>query len=242
MIEIAVCEDSIIDLSEIKAMLNDYKKRNLCEVRFTYFTNAIDLVSSIQSGINYQIVLLDIIMPHLNGVDAARELCQYDKEARIIFISSSKEFAVESYEIGAYYYILKPLEKEQLFYLIDKVRAEIDLDEKQSIVVKSKASIVRISLSQLEFVEVVNRTLFYHLNDGSVIEVSGTFSIIETKLLEYPQFVKVHRSYIVNINFIGHIEKRQLIMASTCIIPVAKSYYTNLKTLYLNYLFQDIVH
>lgn len=241
MIKIAVCDDSNEDLSITINILNEYKALGICDIEYESFTSGVELVSSIQAGNTFQIILLDIIMPRVNGIDIAKEINDYDKEVRIIFMTCSQEFAVESYAVGAYYYILKPIKKGQLFQLLNKVRKELEICNEKSIIVKCKSTIVRIVLTQLEFVEVINRTIFYHLNDGTVLQSTGVFSNIEPALLSYRQFVKPHRSYIVNLNYIDFLMPKELLMRSNITIPIAKSCYKSLKDTYFNYLLNENV-
>ena len=74
----------------------------------------------------FDILLLDVIMPGENGIDAAREIRRYDNNVKIIFLTSSAEFAVESYTVGAYFYQLKPIWEESFFRLMDSVIAECE--------------------------------------------------------------------------------------------------------------------
>lgn len=114
-------------------------------------------------GGEYDLVLLDVLMPGINGMQVAQELRELDKNVKIIFISSSSEFAVESYRVGAYHYLLKPIDKDLFFQLLDRIRSELSTREEQGFVLKSREGVVGISFTRLEYVEVINKTVNFHL-------------------------------------------------------------------------------
>lgn len=72
-------------------------------------------------GVNYQLLLLDILMPGFTGIQAAREIRTFDSETKIIFLTSSPEFAVESYGVDAFYYLLKHIREGDLFPVLDRL-------------------------------------------------------------------------------------------------------------------------
>ncbi len=129
MLKIAICDDNIADLSNVVSIIGDYQslQRDKNNIKFTAFQSAVDLIASMESGQQYNLVLLDILMPFMTGMDAAKEIRQFNQDVKIIFMTSSPEFAVESYSVDAYYYALKPVWKEKLFVLLDKVISETEL-------------------------------------------------------------------------------------------------------------------
>ena len=98
-------------------------------------------------------------MPGENGIDTAREIRRYDQSVKIIFLTSSAEFAVESYTVGAYFYQLKPIWKDSFFRLTDAVLAECRKRTQHSLILRCKSGVTRITLDSLEYCEVQGRTL-----------------------------------------------------------------------------------
>lgn len=241
MLKIAVCDDNITDLSNISSILDDYQtlQRDKNKIRFAAFHSAVDLIAAMESGQAYDLVLLDILMPFMTGMDAAKEIRQFNQDIKIIFMTSSPEFAVESYSVDAYYYALKPIWKEKLFILLDKVISETEIQLGTSLLIKSKTGLTRIYISRLEFAEVIGRTIHYHLTDGSVIEAVGSMSELEKGLLPYPCFIKTHRSYIINMEYIDTLSQREIKMQSLALVPIAKASYSNVKSAYIKYSFEE---
>ncbi len=240
MLKIAICDDNIADLSNIVSIIGDFQslKRAKNGIKFTAFHSAVDLIAAMESGQPYDLVLLDILMPFVTGMDAAKEIRQFNKDVKIIFMTSSPEFAIDSYSVDAYYYALKPIWKEKLFILLDKVISETEIQSGSSFLVKSRSGLTRIYNSRLEFVEVIGRTIVYHLSDSSVIEAVGSMQVLEKELLSHPNFIKTHRSYIVNMEHIDTIGQREIKMQSLALVPLAKVNCNTVKQAYITYAFE----
>ena len=241
MLKIAVCDDNIADLSNVVSLIEDYQasQRDKNIIKYTAFQSAVDLIAAMESGQQYDLVLLDILMPFMTGMDAAKEIRQFNQAVKIIFMTSSPEFAVESYVVDAYYYALKPVWKEKLFILLDKVISETEIQLGASFLIKSKTGLTRLYISRLEFVEVIGRTILYHLTDGSVIEAIGSMNEIEKELLSNPCFIKTHRSYIINMDQIDTISQREIKMQSHALVPLAKANYSTVKSAYITFAFEE---
>lgn len=241
MLKIAVCDDNITDLSNILSIVGDYQtlQKDKNKILVTAFHSAVDLVAAMESGQAYDLVLLDILMPLMTGMDAAKEIRQFNQDVKIIFMTSSPEFAVESYAVDAYYYALKPIWKEKFFILLDKVIAETEIQSDASLLIKSKTGLIRVYIHRLEFAEVIGRTIHYHLTDGSDIETVGSMSQLEKELHSYPCFIKTHRSYIINMEHIDTLSQREIIMQSHAAVPLAKTSYRTVKSAYITFAFEE---
>ncbi len=241
MLKIAICDDNISELSNVVSIIGEYQAlhRDKNKINFTAFQSAVDLIAAMESGQQYDLLLLDVLMPLLSGMDAAKEIRQFNQEIKIIFMTSSPEFAVESYAVEAYYYALKPIWKEKLFILLDKVISESEIQLGTGFLIKSKTGLTRIYINRLEFAEVIGRTICYHLTDGAVIEATGSMSQLEKELLTSPCFIKTHRSYIINMEQIDTLSQREIKMQSLAVVPMAKSNYNAVKAAYISYAFKE---
>ena len=128
-------------------------------------------------------------MPGENGIHVAGEIRQYDETMKIIFLTSSAEFAVQSYTVGAYFYKLKPIWTESFFHLMDAVTSECEKEQENALVLCCKSGITRINLSKLEYCEVIGRTLTFHLENGQVLESSGSLDELSSQLAPYHNFL-----------------------------------------------------
>ena len=119
MLQLAFCDDDLSELQTIQTLLDRYRVARNQEIRYTAFQNAWDLLAEVERGTRYDVLLLDVLMPGQNGIEVAGELRQYDNNVKIIFLTSSPEFAVQSYAVGAYFYQLKPIWAESFYRIID---------------------------------------------------------------------------------------------------------------------------
>ena len=187
---------------------------------------------------DYDIFLLDIMMPGINGMQAAHEIRSFDVGAKIVFLTASPEFAVESYAVKAYDYILKPVSKDKLFFILDAVIAD-EQKPLEGLTLKTQSGVVRILFSKLAFVEIMNKKLYFHLADGGVREVSSTLADFEDKLLTRPEFFKVHRSYIVNLWQVVELGSKELITNAGKTVPISRLLYVKVREAYMKHLFLE---
>lgn len=158
MIQIGLCDDDLAILGQLRVLLDRYRVERNAEIASAAFQSPLELLAEIEKGMRFDILLLDVIMPGENGIDAAREIRRYDNNVKIIFLTSSPEFAVQSYAVGAYFYQLKPIWEDSFFRLTDSVIAECRRADQRSLILRCKTGISRIDLDQLLYCEVLGRT------------------------------------------------------------------------------------
>ena len=151
MIQIGFCDDDLSILSELRVLLDRYRVERNVEIASAAFQSPLELLTEIERGTRFDILLLDVMMPGENGIDTAREIRRYDQSVKIIFLTSSAEFAVESYTVGAYFYQLKPIWQESFFRLLDSVIAECAKSGSMSLILRCKSGITRVELDKLEY-------------------------------------------------------------------------------------------
>ena len=189
---IAICEDNKEDLANILSLLEKYKQEHNAFLTYTTFNSGVDLLSKEKNCI-YTLYLLDVIMPLVNGVEVAKEIRSFNPEAKIIFLTSSPEFAVESYSVNATDYILKPVKEDRFFSVLDSLLMDIQ-NPQEGLTIKTKNSINRILFSRLSYVEVMNKKVYFHLSDNSIRVTTARLSEFENILCTRPEFMRVHRS------------------------------------------------
>lgn len=236
MIQIAVCDDDERELSRLLELISEYRQAHGLDFVCKPFNNGLDLLANLKGG-EYSLILLDVLMPGFDGIQTAREIRTADQNVKLLFLTSSPEFAVESYAVGAFHYLLKPANVERLFPILDQAFANATRPDDVRLTVKSKTGLTSIPLSRLEYVEVLSRMVGFHLTDGSVLETAGTLAAYEDELLVRPEFVKVHRSYLVNLAQVETLERTEAITRQNHRIPVSRSLHAQVKEAYLQFLF-----
>lgn len=237
MIKIAFCDDDMEVLHQMNELLDRYRVERNEDITYAAFQSPFELLTEIEKGIRPDILFLDVVMPGQNGMDVAKEIRQYDTNMKIIFLTSSPEFAVESYSVGAYFYQLKPIWEESFFRLMDAVLAECEKKKKSSLILRSKDGITRIDLQQLEYCEVLGRKLLFHLEDGAVLESAGSLDDLAGQLMQYSNFFRPHRSFLVNMEYIQNISSRSIKMVNDAEIPIPHGKCSEIKNTYMEYAF-----
>ncbi len=240
MLQLAICDDNIDELSNMVQLINQYRSSRNLDCEYAVFSNGFELVSALEKGKRFDIYCLDIIMPGFTGIDVAKEIRTYDKTAPILFFTSSPEFALESYSVKAINYVLKPISKDMLFITLDEVLEHIKVEENEAaVIVKGTEGIQRILISNLVFAEVLGRNVLYHLRSGKVIECTEPFTSVCNTLLKYGCFIKTHRSYIVNMQYVDTIENNKVTLQTLSSVPVAQGKTREIKERYLNYQMEE---
>ncbi len=237
MLRIAICDDDLRELAAIASLLHQYKAEKDGEIRYETFHGALALLDAMRQQ-SFDILLLDVMMPGINGMRVAREIRGFDREVKIIFLTSSTEFAVESYAVNAHYYLLKPGTASGLFPILDRIL----LDKRRaadSLYLQSPSGVVRLPFDRIEFLEVRNKKLLFHLSDGSVQEISGALSSYEEALLCRKEYVKVHRSFLVNMEFVDRFGAKELTTCARKAVPISRLLFAQVREAYMQYLFVE---
>lgn len=237
MIKIAFCDDEMEVLHQMNELLDRYQVERNEDITYAAFQSPFELLTEIEKGIRPDILFLDVVMPGQNGMDVAKEIRQYDTNMKIIFLTSSPEFAVESYTVGAYFYQLKPIWEESFFRLMDSVLSECEKKKKNSLILRSKDGITRVNLQQLEYCEVLGRKLLFHLENGAVLESAGSLDDLAGQLMQYSNFFRPHRSFLVNMEYIQNISSRSIKMVNDAVIPIPHGKCSEIKNTYMEYAF-----
>lgn len=239
ILKIAFCDDDLSVLAELRGLLDQYQVERNQSLSCTVFHSPLELLAEVERGSRFDILLLDVVMPGENGITTAAEIRAHDSRVKIIFLTSSSEYAVQSYTVGAFFYQLKPIWKESFFRLMDSVVSTCEKEQTDSLVLQCRNGVVRLELKQLEYCEVIHRTLFFHLSSGRVLESAGSLDDLCRQLAPYDCFLRPHRSYLVNLDYIQSISARAITMSCLTEIPLPRGKYQEVKDRYLEYAFQN---
>lgn len=237
--KIAICEDDTTQQNILTAVLDSYRTPTGEHVQYDVYQTGLDLLASINTHL-YDILLLDILMPGFTGIETAREIRESNEKIPIIFLTTSQEFAVESYRVHAFDYLMKPVEQNALFETLDRAYVMKDNTLEKSIMVQTPKAVYILFLSQIEFVEINNRTLSFHLIDGTVKSISGRLSDYEDTLLKHSEFLKVHRSYIINMDFMKSMNQKSFFTLTENEVPISRNLLPTIKKRYIEHLHSAI--
>ncbi|MEG0397382.1 MAG: LytTR family DNA-binding domain-containing protein [Oscillospiraceae bacterium] len=233
--KIAICDDDDDELIFISSIIDAYKQEQKVPLRCDTFHSATELLAMAKIG-EYDLYILDVMMPCVSGMETAKEIRSFDQDTCIIFLTSSPEFAVESYQYKAQDYLLKPAKAAQLYPLLDTLLAKTRKPQ-ESLGVKTKTGMARILFDNIVFLEVMGKHLYFHLTDGSVREAIAPLAKFEDILLARAEFVRAHRSYIVNLLQVAELTTNEVITFIGEKVPVSRQNYTNVRDAYVAQLF-----
>lgn len=234
---IAVCDDWIEELDTLMGVLERWQSERKTALRYKVFRSAAEMLDAAKEE-KFTLYLLDVMMPGMDGITAAREIRAFDDAADIVFLTTSPGFAYESYSVHALDYLLKPIRAELLFPVLDRLWLQ-EQKPKEGLTLKCGATLIRVLFSQLAYVEVNGKHLYFNLTDGTVHEVFGTLREYEPLLLEQSEFMRIHRSYIVNMLQISELSASGVRTFSGKNLPVSRLLYPQLQKDYMKLLFSE---
>lgn len=235
MVRIALCDNEPSALEELRALLDRYGALRGRRLDTAAYRSSLELLAALERGVRFDALLLDILMPGQNGIEAAAEIRQHDRDVKIIFLSSSPEFGVEAYAVNACQYLLKPIREEALFSALDFIFDTWERERSGSFLLRCRGGIVRVEPRQVEYGEVNHRTLLIHMASGAVLESVGRMGELLAHLAPCGCFLQAHRSYFVNMDYIQQISYRAIVMACGAEIPIPRGKYSGLKDSFLQY-------
>lgn len=236
MFRIALCEDDDTQRKLTQELLNDYIAARDLAARVRVFPSAHELLNALFDE-PYDIYVLDIVMPGMNGIELGREIRQSDRDGTILYLTFSPDFALESYQAKASSYLLKPVARQELFAALDDAIAVHSRRWENGILVKSRGGTVRLPADDILYAELRNRAVSYCLQKGSVESLTITTSFKEAvaPLLNTKNFILCGSSFIVNLHHIRMVDKEGALFSDGRHLSLPKSACTPLRSAWTDY-------
>jgi len=234
---IVICDDDLSDLNQAETLLKVYAEchpERVMEV--TVFQHPDDFLSAFELDPRIHLVLMDMVMPFLSGIQTAKAIRQRNPEVEILCTSASSDYAVESYSVKAANYLLKPLKQELLFPILDDLWLRLNQADQPCLILKDRESITTIALFRIAYIEVHGHRLLIHLRNRSVLSASGTLKELLPVFSQDPHFIHCHKSVLVNLNAVNSIQQSDFVMADLKRVPIARSVFKLVKARYLDHL------
>lgn len=218
MLKVAVIDDNQTEIVKIKEMCERYTVDTKTRILINEFTNGYDFIENYKA--DYDIIFLDIEMPHLNGMAVARKLQSLDSEAILVFITNLSQYAINGYEVGAYDYLLKPVSYEIFKVKLNKIKRVLDVKRKVGLAIQTENGYVRVDVDTLLYAESKGHYVYLKtINDE--YRIRARLSDIEDKLNTL-SFARANQSVLVNLQYINKIERNDIYIAEK-IISISRS-------------------
>lgn len=235
--KIAICDDNKKDLEILEKLLIKYKD-TISTVSFTIdkFTDAFDLYRKISENSFADIYILDLIMEEKNGIDLGTHLRENGCENAIIYVTSSDDFALEAYGVHAIRYLLKPLNEDLLFEAVKYALSHVKPKGEPVFSIKTKTGPLSVPYSNIEYIESYSRMLHVHMTNGKTIKsifIRTSFDDEIKGIANDKIFLQVHKSFLINMDYVKKMTHDSVIMESGKTIPVSKTRAADVRKTYL---------
>lgn len=229
--KIAICEDSDTDQKYIRKLVEDWATDMRHTIQVNVFASAESFLFQYVEHKDYDILLLDIEMGSMDGVELAKKLRQDNETIQIIFITGFPDFMAQGYEVCAVHYLLKPVSRELLAKVLAKAADNLRKTAKAVIFTVDKEE-VRLALSDILYVEAFAHACRITALDEQ-LEVKKSISQIEHILGE--GFIRTHRSYLAGISYIKRISKTEVTLDNGEKLPLSRSNYQAVNQAFIEY-------
>ena len=239
--KIAICDDEKSCLDMVIAVADEYKKdRSEKKISFEFFSSSEDLYSAAEKIGGYDVYVLDVIMPFMNGIELGLKLREADYDGKIVYLTSSEEYSLDAFRVKAFDYIIKPIKKDVFYKVMDDLCASVSEKKGKSLIVKTKEKSVKVNYDSILFAEFNKRAVCYHLAGGKCVEsttVRTTFSQAMQELLCDPRFYACGQSLVVNLDHVTEVENSAVNFASGKSVYVGEKLCRKLRDVWAEYLF-----
>lgn len=227
---IAVCDDVEMEREILCMLLRKFDNKSIVYK----FSCGEDLL---RSSADFDLIFLDIYMNGMTGMETAKILHKKNSKVPIVFLTSSSDYAVESYEVHAFDYILKPMGVERFKEVWDRFLLQHRKNQRY-FVVNCIGKTERLPYEQIEYMESDCHYVTFHMTDGSSIRINGRLDDIEQQL-EDSRFLRCHKSFLINLNLTESMEK-DFIMRSGSRVAYRKREKKQIQQVFYDYIRNEV--
>ena len=227
---IAICDDEQNQIEYITSIVASWSAHegHGCEIRT--FASAEAFLFEYEEDKAYDILLLDVEMKNMNGIELAKRIRKDNNRAEIIFITSHFEFVGEGYEVDALHYLIKPISLEKLTQVLTKATEKLSV-EPLSVVISSDGETVKLYESDILYVESFLHYIVIHTKDNEY-KIKENISVFENKVSDV--FYRIHRSYLVSLKYITRISRTSVNIGNTE-LPLSRGKYDNINRAFIEH-------
>lgn len=227
---IAICDDEQNQIEYITSIVTSWSnhKGHSCEIRT--FASAEAFLFEYEEDKAYDIVLLDVEMKNMNGIELAKRIRKDNNRAEIIFITSHFEFVGEGYEVDALHYLIKPISVEKFTQVLTKAAEKLSV-EPPSVVISCEGETVKLYESDILYVESFLHYIVIHTKDNEY-KIKENISVFENKVSDV--FYRIHRSYLVSLKYITRISRTSVNIGNTE-LPLSRGKYDNINRAFIEH-------
>lgn len=205
---IAVVEDDPAEVGVLRAHFERYSAEGSEEFDVRWFPDGGSFLNNYQPI--YDLVLMDIDLPGINGLDTAQYLRQADLSVALVFVTNLARYAAKGYAVDAMDFLLKPVSYSNFTVTVQRALLRCRREHRPDLLINIPDGVYRISASRIKYIEVINHTLVYHTTEGDLTS-SGNLKDVESRLPPQ-QFIRCNRCYLVNLAFVRAVRGYRLVL------------------------------
>lgn len=240
MLNLTICDDSQIEIDQMLLLLEEFSNNNP-GLQVQTFTSPLGLIKALERGKNFDIYLLDIVMPELSGIDLGSIIRVRNPNASIIFFTNSTEYALNAYKISALQYLLKPVKKSALFNALNQ---SIQLLKRRDLqfIVDTPDGKIPLKHKDIIFIEYINHVMNFHIRSGVISSkyIRVSFSTALESILKDSNFIHPHRAYIINMEHVKLMSKNNFIMTKSFEIPISRNSQKTIADIYMKHILKGV--
>lgn len=234
MYKVAICEDEAVFRQEQETVCRGICDKLNIDYEITAFAAGTDFMAAYADGARYDLLLLDIVMDELNGMELARKLRGQGSDTAIVFITSNPDYAIQGYDVGALHYLMKPLDGQMLGKVI---AADYKRRFSRSyLVVKSGTQNLRLLLKDIICLETVGKRVKITTLDGEFETAAKLTDLLEH--LPREEFYRCHIGYVVNLTNIKTLSRTEAVAVGGKVIPVSRTYQKEVEKAFLKRIWE----
>ena len=242
MLRIAICDDEEKQLQETAALLERYLQNGASQPgRVETFLSSGELLARVEDTGGFDLYILDILMPGLSGIEAGRKLRRMGDGGEIIYLTASNDFAADSYEVHAFFYLLKPICAAKLFQTLDDAVEKLDRRNSEGILVRTAHGLRRVLFDRIRYAERAGRCIRYYCTDGAVDSQSirSPFREAAAPLLADRRFYLCGASFVLNFQHVTGVNGQLALLDNGQTLALPRAVATEFKKAWGNYWLEE---
>ena len=218
-INVAICEDVAAERDYLIGLLQKWKQLGGHTLQTSAFLSAERFWSAYEDGYRPELLLLDVEMPGLNGMELAKRLRQLHDDTPLVFITGYSDYMAEGYDVAALHYLLKPVSEQALERVLNRTLEQLR-HQRKFLLCTSDGVTQKLYFDEILYVEVFSHTVTIHGDGGKDYLLHMTIRELEQELGN--TFCRCHRSFLVNLARIHQIKKTDILLDSGVVVPMSR--------------------
>lgn len=233
--QIAICDDLKPDSEWLASVIKTYLKENEIKATIYMYSSGENFIKDFEPG-KYDLVFLDVYMKEISGIETAKRLRETDERCKIIFCTTSCEHGADSYDVNAFYYLVKPVEVQKLYEVMNKYITE-GFTEK-IIQIKVGRNTESVFLSEIKYIEAYEKKAIIHTKTA---DIATSMSLMQIeRMLPKNDFCKPIRYAIVSLHEIKNIPTDRLVLMDGTEIPISRNEKKNIRNMFADFKWRKL--